>query len=295
MVNRIWAAYFGKGLVKTSEDFGTQGDPPSHPELLDWLAVEFMDSGWDLKALHRLIVSSDTYKRSSRTTPELLEADPRNLLYARGPRFRLAAEGVRDNALAIAGLLTEKIGGPSVFPPQPEGIWDNSFAIHDTISRWIESTGPDRYRRGIYTFLRRTAPYPTFQMFDAPMRDVCTVERSRTTTPLQALATLNDPAFLEAAGGLGRRMLVEGGEVLSDRLVHGFRLCTAREPTSKELQELADLYEESLRSFAVSQENARTFIASTRQEVGESDPCQLAASILVANVLLNLDETVTKG
>ena len=181
MVNRIWAQYFGRGIVETIEDFGTKGDPPTHPELLDWLATEFMRRGWDMKAIHRLIVTSATYRQSSRVTPELARRDPLNRLLARGPRVRLEAELIRDQALAVSGLLSDKIGGPSVMPPQPAGIWTSPYSG----DHWTNANGADRYRRGLYTFWKRTAPYPSFMNFDAPSREYCVVRRSRTNTPLQ--------------------------------------------------------------------------------------------------------------
>ena len=200
VMNRMWAQLFGRGIVETGEDFGVQGEPPSHPELLDWLATEFFEQRLSLKAMQRLIVTSATYRQSSRVTPLRLEKDPYNRLFSRGPRFRMEAEMVRDQALAISGLLKQTIGGPSVFPYQPEGIW---FAPYSG-DRWIESRDGNQYRRGLYTFWRRSAPYPSFIAFDAPSREVCTERRSRTNTPLQALATLNDPAFVEPAAAARR-------------------------------------------------------------------------------------------
>jgi hypothetical protein len=295
IVNRIWSAYFGKGIVKTSEDFGTQGDLPTHPELLDWLAVEFMEGGWDLKALHKLIVTSSIYKQSSNVSQELLERDPNNKLYARAPRFRMDAERIRDNSLAVSGLLTHKIGGPSVFPPQPPGIWDNSFAVFDTIAEWIPNTDENRYRRGIYTFARRTAPYATYLLFDAPYRDVCTIERSRTNTPLQALATLNDPAFVEASGALAKKIMEGGGTDLTERAVFGWRTCVSRKPDTEEIQTQVDLYQKAFEKYSNDEEAAKALIEHSRVEAGEHDPAALAAWTVVANVLLNLDEMVTKG
>ncbi len=272
VVNRAWAAFFGRGIVATPDDFGTRGEPPSHPELLDWLATEFLRVGFDLRAIEKQVLCSATYRQSSRATPALLEKDPDNRLLARGPRFRVGAETVRDVALAASGLLAPAIGGPSVFPPQPGGIWENSFTIHDTQDRWQESTGDDRHRRGLYTFWRRTAPYPVQMIFDAPTRDVCTVARSRTDTPLQALATLNDPAFVEAADALGKRMAETPGDDAA-KIERGFRLCVARAPDAKERGRLLEL------------------LVSARTARGD----EAAAFAVVANVLLNLDETLTKG
>ena len=207
-VNRFWAQIFGVGLVETEEDFGTQGEPPSHPELLDWLAVQYRESGWNTKSLLRLIVTSATYRQSSKVTPELLEKDPRNRLLARAPRVRLEAEMVRDQALALSGLLSRKVGGPSVFPPQPDGLWQAAFNGERT---WSTSQGEDRYRRGLYTFWRRTVPYPSMATFDAPSREICAIRRVRTNTPLQSFVTLNDPVYVEAAQALARRIVREGG------------------------------------------------------------------------------------
>jgi hypothetical protein len=281
-VNRMWEACFGRGLVETSDNFGTQGAYPIHPELLDWLAVEFMERGWSIKAIYRLIVTSATYRQSSRITPELLERDPKNTLYARGPRHRLEAELIRDNALAIGGLLSRKIGGPSVFPYQPEGVWDIPF----NADRWVMSEGEDRYRRGIYTFWRRSAPYPSFVAFDANSREVCTVNRPRTNTPLQALVLLNDPVYIEAAQGLAKRMLKASRGSVEKGIEYGFRCCTARYPQPKELARLKQLYERML-------ERYRSDPEATRKLTGKDDPA-FAALTMVAHVMLNLDETITK-
>ena len=201
-------------MVETEEDFGTQGEPPSHPELLDWLAVRYRESGWNTKSLLRLIVTSATYRQSSKVRPELLEKDPRNRLLARAPRVRLEAEMVRDQALALSGLLSRKIGGPSVFPPQPAGLWQAAFNGERT---WSTSQGEDRYRRGLYTFWRRTVPYPSMAVFDAPSREICAIRRVRTNTPLQSLVTLNDPVYVEAAQALARRIVRDGGTSTSRR------------------------------------------------------------------------------
>jgi mono/diheme cytochrome c family protein len=284
-VNRIWEQYFGRGLVETSEDFGTQGERPSHPELLDWLATELFRQGTRLKPLHRLIVLSATYRQSSRVAPDLLQRDPYNRLLARGPRFRVEAEMVRDIALAASGLLSEKIGGPSVFPFQPEGIWDNPY----NDDRWQTSAGEDRYRRALYTFSRRTAPYPALTVFDAPSREFCTVRRVRTNTPLQALTTLNDPVFFEAARALAARS-VKAAATPEERAAHAFRLCTARRPRAAELAPLLSFERSQLARFRSDPEATRAVAgAATAGEAAE-----LAAWTMVANVLLNLDETLTK-
>ena len=290
ILNRIWAQYFGRGIVETSEDFGVQGEPPSHPELLAWLAKEFVRQGWDLKAMHRLIVTSATYRQSSRVTPDRLERDPYNRLFSRGPRFRMEAEMVRDQALAFSGLLKRTIGGPSVFPYQPDGIW---FAPYSG-ERWNESTRGDQYRRGLYTFWRRSAPYPSFLAFDAPSREVCCERRSRTNTPLQALATLNDPAIVQPAAALARRILDDAtGTTVEDRAAYAFRLVLARKPRAAELRHLVALFAENLAQYRRDPAAAAALIASSSTHAG--DKAELAAWIVVANVLLNLDETLTKG
>ena len=291
-VNRFWAQYFGRGLVETQEDFGTQGTPPTHPELLDWLAVEFMESGWDMKALHRLIVHSATYRQSSRLTPELAEIDPANRLYARGPRFRVPAEMVRDITLAASGLLKRKIGGPSVFPHQPEGIWTQIYGDE----KWGLSAGEDKYRRGLYTYWKRTSPYPSFFSFDAPSREVICTRRPRTNTPLQALTTLNDPAFVEAAQVMARKVSSVIGPDPAKRAEYAFRLCVARPPQPKELERVLAIYEAELANYRkdVKAAEAMAFGAVGKAPEG-FDVCELAAWSVVANVLLNLDETITKG
>ena len=283
-VNRIWEQYFGHGIVETSEDFGNQGDRPTHPELLDWLAVEFMDRGWSQKAIHRLIVTSATYRQDSRVTPELEQRDPYNRLLARGPRFTVEAELVRDIVLSASGLLSPKIGGPSVFPYQPGGVWDMPY----NDDKWTMSKGEDRYRRGLYTFMRRTAPYPSMSVFDAPSRETCTVRRLRTDTPLQALTTLNDPVFVEAAGALAKRVIDEAGPAPEGRAALAFRLCTGRRPKPNELSAIVQNYESQRQSFLQHPE-----LAAKVAGPGEKD-ADMAAWIMISNALLNLDETVTK-
>jgi hypothetical protein len=291
-MNRIWAHYFGKGIVETSEDFGAQGEPPTHPELLDWLAVEFVRQGWSMKAMQRLIVTSATYRQSGRVTPELHRRDQFNRLFARGPRLRLAAEVVRDNALAIGGLLKCKIGGPSVFPYQPDGVWFNPYSA----DRWVTSSHGDQYRRGLYTFWRRTAPYAAFVAFDAPSREVCTERRARTNTPLQALATLNDHAFVEAAAGLARRMMGEVQGADRDRAAYGFQVCVARRLEAAEIDLLVRLYQQNLKKYRKDPTAARSLAtAGLGPPPKGMDVAELAAWTVVANVLLNLDETITKG
>jgi hypothetical protein len=286
-VNRYWEAIFGHGLVATSEDFGTQGEAPTHPELLDWLATEFVRQGWNMKEFHRWIVTSATYRQSSAASAGLVERDPYNRLLARGPRFRVEAEMVRDVALAASGLLNPAVGGPSVFPYQPEGVWDRPYSD----DRWVMSEGPDRYRRGIYTFIRRTAPYPSLVNFDAPSREFCTVKRPRTNTPLQALSTLNDPVFFEAAQAMARRIVNEAAAGPAGRARYGFRLCVSRHPTEKELDQIVAFYGGELTKFQGDREAARQVTGA--KELGPETP-ELAAWTMVSNLLLSLDETLTK-
>jgi hypothetical protein len=291
-LHRLWAQYFGRCLVETSEDFGAQGEPPTHPELLDWLATELIRQKWSLKAMHRLIVTSATYRQSSRVTRSLYERDPYNRLFARGPRLRLEAEMVRDNALAISGLLNRKVGGPSAFPYQPEGVWANPYSK----DQWVQSTHGDQYRRGLYTFWRRTAPYAAFMAFDAPSREVACDRRPRTNTPLQALATLNDRAFVEPAAALARRMMSEVRGSDQERTIHGFRLCVTRMPSDLELKHLLALYRENLAKYRADPAAAKVLATSGLPEPPAGmDVAELAAWTVIANVLLNLDETITKG
>ena len=295
-VNRFWQMYFGTGIVKTAEDFGSQGEAPSHPELLDWLATEFVRTGWDVKGMQKLIVMSAAYRQSSQVTPELLERDPDNRLLARGPRFRLPAETVRDNALAISGLLKERTGGPSVFPYQPAGLWeDTAFGDVYSAQSYTPSHGDDLYRRSMYTFWKRTSGPPDLITFDAPDREKCTARRLMTITPLQALVLLNDPAYVEAARSLAQRMLLEGGTDPGKRIRYGFLLATARVPKAEEIQVLRDLQERSRADFGRNPSQALKLL-----QVGESpynkklDPTELAAWTTVATTILNLDETITK-
>lgn len=278
-VNRMWEQYFGHGIVETSDNFGTQGSLPSHPELLDWLATEFMRQKWDMKAIHKMIVMSSTYRQASEATSVLLEKDPSNTLYARGPRFRLDAETIRDNALAAAGMLNDQIGGPSVYPYQPQGIWNSPY----NGEYWRDSQGAERYRRGLYTFLKRTAPYPMYTNFDASSREVCTVRRIRTNTPLQALNLLNDQSFLEAAKGLAERTVKAKSDAKS-RIIYAFRLTTCRAPSSEELARLQALLTKLKSRYQADPESAKKLGGTPEQ----------AAWTMVANVLLNLDETITK-
>lgn len=280
-VNRIWAQLFGTGLVETEEDFGLMGALPSHPELLDALAANFQKD-WNVKRLIKEIVLSKAYRQSSKTTPENLKADPKALLLSRYPRRRLDAEGVRDQALALSGLLSSKIGGPSVFPPQPDGLWKAAFNGERT---WPTSTGEDRYRRGIYTFWRRTVPYPSMQTFDAPSRESCILRRQPTNTPLQALVTLNDPAYLEMAQALGKRIAESSGKTPFEKAKWGLTLVLGRPATEAQAQTLATLW-------ATEWDNYRQR-PSESKKLGETP--ELAAWTVVSNVLLNLDAVLTKS
>jgi len=294
MVNRLWAQLLGRGIVETEEDFGTQGELPSHPELLDWLATEFVARGWDIKALLREIVLSKTYRQSSRVTEELLAKDPRNALLSRAPRYRLEAEMVRDQSLALSGLLSRKLGGPSVYPPQPPGLWRAAFNGRDR--KWPTSRGADRYRRGLYTFWRRTVPYPSMATFDAPSREICTVRRTRTNTPLQAFVTLNDPVYVEAAQALARRIVRQGGETIEDRLQFALRLCTSRPPQQDQVEVLRSLYERELEQYEAHPQAAAEFATDPLGPLPEGwNAAELAAWTVVASVLLNMDAVLSKG
>jgi mono/diheme cytochrome c family protein len=283
MVNRIWARLFGIGLVETEEDFGTQGMLPSHPEVLDWLAVDFREDGWSLKKLIRTIVLSSTYRQSAVVSKAKLEADPRNRLLSRGARFRLSAESVRDQALAVSGLLTRQTGGPSVMPPQPSGVWKSTY----NALKWKDAVGPDRYRRALYTYWKRTSPYPAMTTFDAGSGEVCQIRRVRTNTPLQALVTLNDPAFVEAAGALSKRMARSEGDVAA-KINRGFRIVLTRPPEGEETARLVSLYQLLKSDFADYSQAAERLVKASQLEEGD------AALIAVANVLLNLDEALMK-
>jgi hypothetical protein len=335
-VNRFWAQLFGTGIVETEEDFGTQGALPSHPELLDWLAVEFMAANdqrrstldaqrsalpntdpassvpverrassverqtsdpsacaWSMKALLRLIVTSATYRQASVQTSSQREKDPRNRLLARYPRRRLDAETVRDQALALSGLLSSKIGGPSVYPPQPDGLWRAAFNGQRT---WSTSTGEDRYRRGLYTFWRRTVPYPSMATFDAPSREICTMRRVPTNTPLQSLVTLNDPVYVEMSQALGRRIARDGGVTTADRARYALRLVLARPPQEPQVTALVTLYDRELARYRRDPEAAKKLATDPLGPLPlEMDAAEQAAWTVVANVLLNMDGLLTKG
>src|SRR5690606_18350496 len=261
-VNRIWQQHFGTGLVRTPGDFGNQGALPSHPELLDWLAVEFIESGWDIKKLHKVIVTSATYQQSSIVTPDKQERDPENILLARGARFRLSAEMIRDNALATSGLLVRKMGGPSVYPYQPEGLWDE---ISDKVWRYkyLQEPGEGLYRRSLYTVWKRTAPPPSMLIFDLPERGECAVNRRKTNTPLQALVLLNDPQYVEAARVLAENLLKQSStEDKRHLLTTAFRVITGRKPDSKECEILENYYDEEVTRFRESPKKAADYLST---------------------------------
>jgi hypothetical protein len=292
-VNRYWSLLFGKGIVKTVSDFGTQGDWPSHPGLLDWLATDFVKNGWDIKRALKQMVMSATYRQSSRVTRELLAIDPNNLLLARGPRFRLQGEFVRDNALSVSGLLVRKVGGPSVKPYQPPGLW-NEVSLGGNV-RFVQDKGEGLYRRSMYIYWKRSAPAPAMTIFDAPTREKCMVERPRTNTPLQALVTLNDPQFIEAARHLARRMMKEGGKTTKERVRHGYRLTTARKPKPLVAEILASAFREEFENFKKNPEAAGRLLAVGDSKRDESlDAPEHAAWTIVASMLLNLDEVITR-
>jgi hypothetical protein len=292
-VNRYWAALFGAGLVETEEDFGTQGEMPSHPELLDWLATEYVRLGWDTKAFLKLLVTSATYRQAPKVTPQKLAKDPRNRFLSRGPRFRLEAEMVRDQALALSGLLSRKMHGPSVYPPQPPGLWQAAFNGQRT---WPTSKGEDRYRRGLYVFWRRTVPYPSLATFDATSRETCTVRRIRTNTPLQAFVTLNDPVYVECSQALARRIVKEGEATTEERARFGLQLCLCRPPRTEQLQHVIELFRTEREHY---RKDAKAALALATEPLGPlpagMDAAELAAWTVVANVLLNMDAVLMKG
>lgn len=290
-VNRAWQQHFGRPLVSTPGDFGVRGALPSHPELLDWLAAEFVESGWDLKALHRTIVTSSTYQQSSRITAQHLERDPDNVLLARAPRGRLSAEMIRDNALSVSGLLVEKVGGESVKPAQPKGLW----RAQSMFQSYKPDKGDALYRRGIYVYWKRATLYPSFEAFDAPARMTCAVERSETTTPLQSLVLLNDPVYVEAARFLGQRMILEGGTSTAGRLAFGFRMCTSRMPSDEELTILLQIHAGQRAIYTADEKAAKKLIKIGSKDPDESlEPVELATWTALGTVLLNLDSTIHK-
>jgi len=303
VVNRVWQHSFGTGLVKTAENFGLQGEAPSHPELLDWLATEFVrpaspgreaGDSWDMQALERIVVTSATYRQSSKADAALVQRDPENRLLARGPRFRLGAEVVRDNALAVSGLLVEKVGGPPIKPYQPAGLWEQ-LAGGAGEGPYVQAKGPDLYRRSLYIYRKRTVPHPALTTFDAPSREVCQVKRPRTNTPLQALELLNDVTYVEAARALAQLMLTAGGRTPEERIGFAFRRATARAPEAKELQIQVRSLERYRQTFAADKEAALRLLRHGESRLDERlDPVELAAYAATAGVILNLDETITR-
>jgi hypothetical protein len=285
-VNGMWQAFFGRGLVPSLDDFGTRSDPPSHPELLNWLATQFVRIGWSQKALHRLIVTSATYRQSSKASKDLMARDPLNVLLARGPRHRVDAESVRDIALSVSGLLNPKIGGPSVYPPQPDGVTALAYGM----ASWPTSKGAERYRRGLYTFIKRAAPFAAFATFDMPTSEVTCTRRERSNTPLQALTMLNDPVYLEASKALADRILRESGPETEARIRHAFRLCLAREPRTGESKLILDFYNHQLDRAA----KGEIRVDGNTKNKPSPESAERAAWFAVARALLNLDETITK-
>jgi hypothetical protein len=279
------AEFFGRGLVRTLDDFGYQGEPPIHPELLDWLAVVFVERGWSLKQLHRLIVTSATYRQASHVTPELLVKDRENMLLARGPRFRIEAEQIRDSTLKASGLLSRKLGGPSVFPPQPLNVTtEGTYGRLD----WKVSDGEDRYRRGLYTFTKRTAPYAMFGTFDGPSGEACTAKREVSNSPLQALTMLNDTVLTDCSQALARRAIEYPGKV-EEKAAFLFRLCLVRPPKPEEVELLVKFYEARRATFATDPDRADAVAGP-----GTGSAAERAAWTTVARAILNLDEFVTK-
>ncbi|MDG2380645.1 MAG: PSD1 and planctomycete cytochrome C domain-containing protein [Pirellulaceae bacterium] len=297
-VNRLWQMLFGTGLVKTSADLGSQGEPPTHPQLLDWLAVEFVESGWDVKSLLKQLVMSATYRQSSNVTKRLLAADPENRWLARGPRFRLQAEFVRDNALAVSGLLVPRIGGPSVKPYQPYGLWkevSHYGSTPATAQVFVQDHGDDLYRRSMYTFWKRTVPPPAMISFDAPNREICTVRRLTTNTPLQALVLLNDPQFVESSRALGQKIILQGGSDLEAKIRFAFAAVVAREPLPAEAKLVQQAFQREFHRFQENPSAAHAYLQIGESDFGDLPVAEHAAWSSVAMLLLNLSETITKG
>jgi len=289
MVNRVWEQLFGTGLVETLEDMGSQGNAPTHPELLDWLSYRFMHTDqWSVKKLIKTVVMSATYRQDSKITPEQLKKDPANKYYARFPRVRLSAEQIRDQALCISGVISNKMYGPSVFPYQPKGIWLSPW----NGAEWVQSSGEDQYRRALYTYWKRSAAYPSMLTFDGVSREVCSVRRIRTNTPLQALTTLNDSAYIDLARNLAVRMQTEAGNNIEAQIKKGYQLATYKNIPNKSFQALLKLYKEALVSFKNDPKKAVEFLGKKETEIVIPE---MAALAVVANALLNLDELLTKN
>ena len=293
MVNRYWQLIFGRGLVATPEDFGSQGALPSHPELLDWLAVHFVESGWDLKAYIKMLVMSATYQQSSVASPELLEQDPDNIFLARAPSYRMTAEMIRDNALAASGLLVSTIGGPSVHPYQPAGLWKELATRNET--EYKQGEGDELYRKSMYTIWKRSTPPPSMISFDASERNVCLVQRQKTSTPLQALVLLNDPQYVEASRALAERMLREGGDSVEEQITYAFRLLTSRYPLDHEIEMLKKLYQEEYAHFEAHPSDVEALLAVGEAAVDTRLPqLEIAAGTIVASTIMNFDEAYIK-
>ena len=301
-VNRYWTMFFGRGLTPSVMDFGNQGQSPTHPKLLDWMARDFIDSGWDIKHAIRQIVTSKTYRQSA-VTPDsaavnkdqqIANPDPGNLLFGHAPRFRLQGDHIRDLALAVSGLLQHQVGGPGVKPYQPEGLW-NEVSLNKGV-RFVQDKGENLYRKSMYIYWKRSAPHPSMSIFDAPTREKCTVQRARTNTPLQALVTLNDVQFVEASRHLAQRMIKEGGDCFADRLSRGFQLCVSRSPTPEEIKDCQKLYDTQLASFQSDTTRAEDYLSHGDSSRDETIPIlDHAAMTVIANLILNLDETLTRG
>jgi hypothetical protein len=284
--------HFGQGIVKTADDFGSQGEIPTHPDLLDWLAVEFIESGWDIKHLHKTIAMSATFRQSSVTTTAMMEADPENRYLARGPSYRMKAEMIRDNALAVSGLLVTTLGGPSVFPYQPEGLWDE---ISNKVWRYkyLQEPGDGLYRRSLYTVWKRTSPPPSMLVFDVPDRSVCRVKRTPTSTPLQALVLLNDPQYIEAARVLAERTIKEGLEEYP-RMSNVFAQITGRYPDEQEIELLNAFYQEEFERFKAHGEDTRAYLGIGEHLPDQSlEPEKVAALATVISGIMNTSESYT--
>jgi hypothetical protein len=290
-VNRLWQMLFGTGIVKTVDDFGAQGEAPVHPELLDWLATEFLRTGWDVKAILRTMVTSATYRQSSKLTPALLQRDPENRLLARGPRFRLSAEMIRDQALAVSGLLVEKLGGPSVKPYQPPGLVKELTGTED----YVQDHGEKLYRRSLYTYFKRTVAPPTMMTFDAAGRETCIVRETRTNTPLQALALMNEVTFVEAARVLAERMMREGGTTPEERIAYSYRLATAHSPDQSTSRIVINAFKKHLSKYRNDKKAALKLLSVGEHQTDSTyNRSELAAYTAIAGLILNLDEVITK-
>jgi hypothetical protein len=292
-INQIWQEFFGRGIVTTPGDFGMQGELPSHPELLDWLAVDFMENGWDIKRLVRQIVTSATYRQSAVISKEKLDKDPENRLLSRAPRYRIKAEFIRDLILSSSGLINKTIGGPSVKPYQPSGLWEGATSGRGILSVYKQDHGGDLYRRGLYNFIKRTVPPPAMTLFDASNRDQCEVERSITNTPLQALVMLNDPTMLEASRVLAAKLIKEKNNNIEDKISKAFRLIVCRIPNDNEVAILTEYYNDQLQT--MKWENAEDLINVGEYPIDQSlDKIELASLMQVISTIYNLEETISK-